>query len=203
MAEENIENLDSPNEDNSQEDTPDANALKQQNTELSDKNKQLFERAKKAEGELKVFKDKPEKPSKESKSDPIVLDRLNQMALQLADVKEADEVELANKNWEKYQESGGSKIFEEFLKGEGFQSDLKEVRASKANLAATSNIDGERGESGAKNTPEYWKAKATKGTDGQYLFPEEMPKEMFTKVLNLVDKESGGSSEELQFYNNK
>ena len=199
------ETLDSSNEDNSQEDTPDADALKQQNTELSDKNKQLFERAKKAEGELKGFKDKPGKPeAKEStKSDPMLLERLDNMTLQIADIKEADEVELANKNWEKYQESGGSKTFEEFIKGDGFQSDLKEVRTSKANLAATSNIEGERGESGARNTPEYWKAKATKGSDGQLLFPEEMPKELYTKVLNLVDKESGGASEELQFYNQK
>ena len=197
MAEENIENLDSPNEDNSQEDTPDANALKQQNTELSDKNKQLFERAKKAEGELKVFKDKPEKP-KETKSDPMLLERLDKMALQVAGITETDEVELFNK-WKEQT----SREADDIVGNSIFTKELEELRTAKANLTATSNIEGERGESGAKNTPEYWKAKATKGTDGHYLFPEEMPKEMFTKVLNLVDKEIGGSSEDLQFYNNK
>ncbi len=50
-----IENLDSPNEETDTEvETEDVNALKEKLTELSGKNKQLFERAKKAEGFEKV-----------------------------------------------------------------------------------------------------------------------------------------------------
>ena len=146
--------------------------------------------------------EKPKQPEKKAeKPDEELWERLNNLTLSTAEIREADEVELAKGNFEKYKGTGGAKKFEEFIRGDGFQSDLKDLRIAKTNQKATSDIKGETGGSGVKDTPEYWRAKATKGSDGQLLFPEEMPKEMYTKVLNLLAKESGESSEELRFYN--
>ena len=65
MDQENIETTNSENGENQIEETTeesseglDAGALKQKNAELSDKNRQLFERAKKAEAEAKELKGK-------------------------------------------------------------------------------------------------------------------------------------------------
>ena len=198
-----IEELDTLDEDTRRERI--RTFVKERN-EVLDSNRKLFSRAKEAEG-FKQDEDgnwiKTVEPKAKSsvKPDEELLKRLNGLSLSAADVKEADEVELANGNWTKYQESGGTKKFEEFIRGDGFQSDLKDLRTAKANQKATSDIRGEPGQSGAKNEPDYWIAKATKGSDGNLLFPEEMPKEMYTKVLKLVAKESGESSEELKFYN--
>lgn len=134
--------------------------------------------------------------NKETKPDTALLERLDKMALQVAGIKEADEIELFNK-WKEQT----SREADDIISNSIFQKELEELRTAKANQIATSNIKGEKGDSGVTNTPEYWRAKATKGTDGQLLFPEEMPRKMYTKVLDLLAKESGESSEELKFYN--
>ena len=70
-----IENLDSPNEEpDIPEETEDVTALKEKLTEISDKNRQLFERAKRAEGFeknsdgkwIKIHSAEPEKPKSQS-----------------------------------------------------------------------------------------------------------------------------------------
>jgi hypothetical protein len=68
------ENLALNEETGTEEETEDATALKEKLKELSDKNRQLFERAKKAEGFEKNPEGrwiKPEKPEPEPKSQPI------------------------------------------------------------------------------------------------------------------------------------
>ena len=133
---------------------------------------------------------------KAEKSDEELSKRLDKLALKAAGINEADEVELLEK-WKTDTGRDADSIVDNNI----FKKELEDIRVAKANLKATSDIKGESGASGAKNEPDYWIAKATKGPDGNLLFPEEMPKEMYTKVLNRVAKESGESSEELKFYN--
>jgi len=184
--------------------------LKERN-DILDTNRKLFARAKEADGFkqdeegnwIKVVEKKESKAKDSVKSDDKLLERLNNLELASLEIREADEVELAQKNWEKYKDSGGTKEFGEFLRGDGFQSDLKDIRTAKANQKATSDIKGEQGESGVKNTPDYWIAKATKGPDGKLLFPDETPNELYSKIANKLAEGEPGSSEELKFYNQK
>ena len=134
---------------------------------------------------------------KETKSDDKLLERLDKMALQVAGITEADEVELFN-NWKERTKLEADDI----VKDDIFQAKLEGIRTAKANLKATSDIKGEHGESGARNTPEYWMNKATKGPDGKPVFPEEMPKELYPKVLDkLAEGEPAASKGKLSFYN--
>ena len=61
---EQIETIDSPN-DETTEGEPDLDALKKEKDELSGKNKQLFERAKKSESEVKELRDQIKKLTEE------------------------------------------------------------------------------------------------------------------------------------------
>lgn len=63
------ENLDSPNEEITKEQS-ESDATPEKVKELSDKNRQLFERAKKAETELKELKSKPVEEKPESPTEP-------------------------------------------------------------------------------------------------------------------------------------
>ena len=183
--------------------------LKERN-DILDSNRKLFARAKEAEG-FKQEDDgswiKNEKKSKADdkpvKSDDKLLERLEGLELSSLGISEADEVELAKGNWSKYKDSGGTKEFGGFLKGDGFQSDLKDIRTAKANQKATSDIKGEQGESGVKNTPEYWIAKTTKTADGNLLFSDETPKELYSKILEKLAENEPSNSEKLKFYNSK
>jgi len=176
--------------------------------QLQEKNRHLFARTKKAEGKVKEFEKQLKemksqvdslnepKAKKAEKPDDKLLERLDRMALQVAGIKEADEVELFGK----WKDQTGREA-DDIVGNSIFKKELEELRTSKANQAASSNIAGETGASGARNTPEYWRAKATKDDKGQLLFPDDMPKELYVKVLDLVAKESGETSEELKFYN--
>jgi len=199
-----IENTDSSNGDNDIEvTTEDITALKEKLTDLEGKNRQLFERAKKAEGfELKdgdwIKPEPKEKPkAKPVKSDDKLVERLDKMSLQVAGIKEADEIELFNK----WKEDTGREA-DDIVGNNIFKKELEELRTAKANQEATSNIKGEKGvSSGAKDNPDYWIAKATKGDDGQLRFPEETPKELYSKILDKISKDEPGASENLRFYN--
>lgn len=133
---------------------------------------------------------------KAEKSDEELSKRLDKLALKAAGINEADEVELLEK-WKTDTGRDADSIVDNNI----FKKELEDIRVAKANLKATSDIKGESGASGAKNEPDYWIAKATKGPDGNLLFPEEMPKELYTKVLAKLAASSGGNSEELKFYN--
>lgn len=175
------------------------NAIAPKAKDAVEKNRQLFERAKKAEGELKELKAKAEeKPKAPKQSDDKLLERLDKMALQVAGINEADEVEHFNK-WK--TETG--READAIVGNSIFKKELEDMRTAKANLKATSDIKGEQGESGVRNTPDYWIAKATKGADGKLMFPEEMPKELYTKVLDKLQEGEPSSSNELKFYDKK
>ena len=172
-----------------------ADELQKKHREAGIRNREITKALKDKIAEL----EKPKTPEKkESKSDDKLLERLDKMALQVAGITEQDEVELFNK-WK--TETGreaddivGSSIFKQELEG---------LKTGKANQKATSNIKGEQGESGVKNTPDYWIAKATKGADGNLLFSDETPKELYSKILEKLAADEPGNSEELKFYNSK
>lgn len=97
------ENLDSPNETESTEPENDANqgnldALKEQLKETSDKNRQLFERAKKAEAELKEFRAKAEaKPE----SQPTAPDYGRLAFLQTKGIDHPDDIKMVESEAER------------------------------------------------------------------------------------------------------
>src|SRR3990167_2796941 len=176
--------------------------LKERN-DILDSNRKLFARAKEAEGfkqddEGSWIKTEKSEAKKTGKSDDKLLERLDKMALQVAGITEEDEVELFNK-WK--TETG--READNIVGNSIFKQELEGLKTAKANQKATSDIKGEQGQSGVKNTPDYWIAKATKGADGNLLFSDEMPKELYTKVLEKLAKDEPGSSEELRFYNSK
>ena len=133
---------------------------------------------------------------KEEKPDDKLLERLDKMALQVAGITEADEVELYNK-WKK--DTG--READDIVGSSIFKKELDDMRVTKANLRATSEIKGGTGESGAKSTPDYWISKATKGADGKLAFPEETPKELYPQIVaKLGAGEPGASSGKLSFH---
>src|SRR3990167_8052504 len=146
--------------------------------------------------DLEQYKPKPQDKIDSKKSDEKLLERLDKLALKTAGIKEADEVELYNK----WKDQTGREA-DEITENKIFQSELTDLRTARANQAATSNIQGEQGESGVKNTPDYWLAKATKGDDGKIRLPDENPKEPYSKILDKLAEKETGSSEVLKFYN--
>ena len=137
---------------------------------------------------------------KDKKPDDKLLERFNKLARKTAGVVEADEVEFFEK-WKK--ENGYENIDDDevVIGKKGFQTEFADFRTTKANLRATSEIQGGTGESGAKSTPDYWISKATKGTDGKLVFPEETPKDIYPKIVaKLGENEPGASSGKLTFH---
>ena len=189
----------------------DVESLQSELKKLRENNRHLFARTKRAEGFeqnedgkwIKVnIKEKSEpkqpEPKEPKKSDDKLLERLDKMALQVAGITEEDEVELFNK----WKEQTGREA-DDIVGNSIFKQELEGLKTAKANQKATSDIKGEKGESGVKNTPEYWIAKATKGADGQPLFSDETPKELYSKIADKLAEREPGSSENLKFYNSK
>lgn len=148
------------------------------------------------ETKLKELTPKP-KPQDKKEPDDKLLERFDKMALKISGITEADEIELFNK----WKDQTGREA-DDIVGNEVFTKELENLRTAKANLKATSDIRGEGDRSGgAKNTPEYWIAKATKGKDGNLEFPEETPKELFGKIVNKISENEPSQSQKLKFYN--
>ena len=181
------------------------NIIKERN-EVLDSNRKLFSRTKEAEGFkqdeegnwIKTIEKKPE-AKKTDKSDDKLSERYDNIAKKLAGVVEADEVEF----FDKWRVDNGyeSTDIDSVLGKKGFKTELADFRTAKTNLAATTDIKGEKGESGVKTNPDYWIAKATKGTDGKLLFPEETPRELYPQIVAKMAEKEPGSSGKLEFYN--
>lgn len=158
-------------------------------------NKQLFERAKKSEGELKEFRDK--KPEKE-KPDENLLNRLDAMAMRIAGVQADDEKELFNK-WKGETGRDADAIIGNAI----FQKELADLRTTKANADAT-NVTGGGSSSAAKGTLEeqadYWISKSTKDSRGDPLFDEAMPSD-YKLHAAIVRKLQESSKDKKKFYN--
>lgn len=162
------ENLDSENQEESE--TPEENEENQEIpdvAELKNKNKQLYERAKKSESEAKELKEqlknfqKDEVKDKDKKSDEE-FGLLQKTYLRAAGIVEEDEVELAKK----LQKETGKEL-DTLIESKYFKTELEGLRDAKANIKATSGVKGGGGESKVKNTPEYWIAKGTPPTTEQ------------------------------------
>ena len=177
--------------------------LKERN-DILDSNRKLFARAKEAEGFKQdddgswIKTEKKPEDKKPVKSDDKLLERLDKLALSVAGIKADDEIELFNK----WKEQTGREA-DDVVGNKIFQAELADLRTTKANQQATSDIKGEQGESGVRNTPEYWIAKAVKGPDGNLLFDDDTPKELYSKILEKLAEKEPGNSENLKFYNTK
>ena len=174
--------------------------LKERN-DIMDSNRKLFMRAKEAEGfkqdeEGNWIKTVEKPKAKDSvKSDEEVTKRLDKMALKLADISAADEVELYDK-WKDRTKMEAEEIIED----EVFQAQLGNLRTAKVNAAATADVKGEGAASGAKNDPDYWIAKATKNDKGELMFPEELPNDFKLRAA-IIERMGASTKSTKQFYN--
>ena len=120
--------------------------------------------------ELKDLKksqvEKKEEPTvtPQTKSDDIVLQKLERLALRGAGISHQDDVDLAHATAKKW----GMDI-DEVLVDEDFKLKLERQQATRSNAVATSNIRGGETANQTKNTPEFWIAKGTPPT------PQDIP----------------------------
>lgn len=212
-----IANSDASNGDNSIQDLEglDATALtelitkeREANVDTLDKNKQLFERAKTAEGFEKqedgswVKKEEKDKESKDEKTEKKSEtktkgepdnDLLNKTFLRAAGIKDEDEVELALKTAEKWNVT-----VDKLVDDEDFKVKLEKLRDTKATADATSNVKGSGGKStDAKNTPEYWISKGTPPSK------EDIPDSKVRRKISRAFFEANKPSGKLEFYNSR
>lgn len=152
------ETLDSTNEDTGVEDkSEDTTALEEKVTKLEDTNRQLFARAKKAEGfELKDgewLKPEPqEKPAEPEKSDEIDFAQLafhNSRSDSLK-IEHEEDVEFLK---QAIEETG--KAQKDILTSKWFQSDLKE-RIEKREVVDATPQDNKRSTVDSKSDVDYW-----------------------------------------------
>ena len=210
-----IANPDASNGDNPTQDLEglDAAALtelitkeRETNVDTLDKNKQLFERAKTAEGFEKQedgsWVKKAEKPKEEPKTEkkPETKteekpdnDLLQKTFLRAAGIKDEDEVELALKTAEKWNVT-----VDQLVDDEDFKLKLEKLRDTKAAADATSNVKGSGGKStDAKNTPEHWIAKSTPPTK------EDIPDSTVRRKISRAFYEANKPSGKIEFYNSR
>ena len=196
------ENNASQNVGKSNQEAPDATALQAKVDELEGSNKQLFERAKKAEGfekdgegnwvkeDVKETKEsKSEKKETKSKKSDEEFGLLQKTFLRSAGIKEADEIELA----EKLQKETGKDI-DVLIESKYFKSELEELRDANATTKATSGVEGGSGGTKATSSPEHWIAKGVPPTK------EDIPNRAErTKIHRAMMKNASTSGK--KFYN--
>ena len=205
-----LELLDSKNqiEDLNLEEIEDLDTLKEKYKSLEvkakdyeGKNRQLYERTKKSEGDLKELKaqaDNSDKKPKAGKTDEQLLKRLDNMALKMAGIEAADEIELFTK-WKDRTKMEADEVIGEKI----FQAQLADLRQAKANAAATDIKASDGKDTGEKGTPEYWIAKATKDSTGELLLSDDMPKD-YKLYAAIFDKLAAqGKGQDKKFYNSK
>jgi len=175
--------------------------LSERSQKTSDNNKQLFSRAKKAEGfelkddkwvkiEKKEVKKEVKTEVKETKPDDKLLEKIDGLTLQAGGIKEKDEVELADK----WKEQTGRELTE-VLANEIFQKELQQLRDDKANAVATTDVKGDGATSDAKSKVEYYRAKGTHPT------PEDISdRKARVKIIRELMKDES-SSGGFKFYN--
>lgn len=208
MANENELDLDSQNQAEnivlSDEDDTDAirekfSKLSETHKKVSDYNKQLFARAKKAEGfELKdgkwikpMVEPKPE-PKPEAKPDDALLQRMEKIAFKQHNLSHEDDKDLARKTAKKWNME-----IEDVLEDEDFQVKLKKQQDSRANVEATSGVKGSAGQASSKTKADYWIGKNTPPTD-EDVTANKIPRGELGKIARhfMANKGSGK-----KFYN--
>jgi hypothetical protein len=112
--------------------------------------------------ELKDLKKAKEEPKEtpttnQPKSDDVLLQRVEKLAIKTAGIDHPDDVELARNTAKKW----GMDI-EEVLADDDFKAKLEKQQTSRANIEATSGVRGSgSAPTQAKLTAEYWQAKGT------------------------------------------
>ena len=187
------ENLDSLNEETELDENIELDALKEKHKETLSKNRQLFERAKKAEGELKEFRVKKPEPEKKpevnqpNEPNEKLLKKINLALLKASGYNETDEIAV----WNNYSSETGKPI-DELMENPTLmkiiKAEIEEIRTTKSNEAATKNIQSGSGGSGKdiKSDPHYWVNK----NESPPNTPEY--KEVREKIRKIMtEKESG------------
>jgi len=142
--------------------------------------KELYDEAKKAD-----------KTVENDKKAPNEFGLLEKTYLRSAGVTAEDEVELAKD----IQKKTGMD-WDQLVDDDYFQTKLEDLRTSRANVEATSDIKGGGGgQSGAKNTPEYWVAKGVPPTAEQV--PDRKTRVKIARAFMTNSKEGK------KFYNDK
>ena len=178
-------------------------SLVKERNEIGDTNRGLFARAKKAEGfeqdgDGDWIKKTPEKPKEASvKSDEEVMKRLKNMALRVSGITADDEVELFDK-WEKDTGRDADSI----LGNKIFLSELQDLRTTRANAAAADVKGGDGKGSGTKDDPAYWLSKATKNSEGELMFPDDMPKDKKLHAA-IIEKMVASTKDDRRFYSDQ
>lgn len=158
-----------------------ATAVKNQG--IAKRNKTRAEKAKELPPVAPIEKKEP------TKSDEVVLQRVEKLALKQADITHADDIELARNTAKKW-----GLDLEDVLVDEDFKVKLEKQQTSRANTVAASGKGG-GGASQAKNTSEYWKAKGTPPT------PTDVPdRTVRQKIIREMMNDSKGSGK-MKFYN--
>lgn len=129
----------------------------------------------------------------ETKSDDKLGSRLDALALKMAGITEADEKVLFDK-WKGETGREADAIVENSI----FKKELEDIRTARKTQEATSNIKGEQGGASIKDDPDYWISRSTKDAKGMPVFPEEMPREMFSKVVEKLSPKTQGNK--LRYY---
>lgn len=130
-----------------------------------------------------------ETPPNQKSDDSALLQELEGLALDNADISHSDDIELARNTAKKWGMS-----LRQVLKDEDFKVKLERQQTSRTNLEATSKVKGGAGTGQTKNSPEYWIAK------GSYPSREEVPdRATRTKIRQAFMKNSSTSGK--KFYN--
>lgn len=143
--------------------------------------------------EIKDLKKSQEKPIETPKTNqPDVsplLEKLEKMSLRQAGISHQDDMELARNTAKKW----GMDI-DEVLADEDFKVKLERQQTNRANIEATSGVKGSAGQSQAKNTVEYWKAKGVPPTPTD--IPDRKTRQKIVREFINLSKNNGK-----KFYN--
>lgn len=108
---------------------------------------------------------KTDTPEKTAKTDsPDLQKTVDELTLDIAGIKEQDEIDLYNRLKEETGKNG-----KDLLNSKYFQAELEGLRTDRSNADAASNVSGDKTKVAAKDSPEYWLAK------GQPPTPEQVP----------------------------
>lgn len=205
MAKENdkVDDIEIPDEINLGEldDTTDwklkADELQKAHREAGIRNRERTKALKEKIAELEKAKI-PEKKDKKEDKQPNEFGLLEKAFLKSSGITDSEEIELARKY---YEDFGGKKQLDEIVEHPFFKAEIDKMRTAKTNATATANLKGEGGDAGKmKEDPDYWLSKATKNSEGELMFPEELPKDFKLRAA-IVDKFTDSSKSNKKFYN--
>ena len=130
-----------------------------------------------------------ETPNKKQPEENVLLQRLEGVILQQAELTHQDDIELARNTAKKW----GMEL-EKVVMDEDFKAKLERQQTSRNNIAATSKVRGGQGTNEAKNTPAFWIAKGVPPTPADIS-----DRKTRANIINTMVKNSRTSGK--KFYN--